>query len=315
MNRLGLKVACLVVAIVIWIQMASTATVEQTARLPLRIGGLPEGRTVAGSVLPSEVAVRLRGSKLRLLAHRYLHRPVGEVILDLSERQPGRSLTIPLTTADVVSDLVATQIVEPDRLTLRIDGQLTRRLPVLLSVIGSLPSGRGYLRAPLAEPDSIEVTGPARYFPERPVVRTSPLELARLEGSGRVTLRLLPPEAHLQLSAHEVTVTYSVGTLAERTLADVPVRPIVEPGGPEVGVSPAAVDVLVRGVADSLRALTPARLTVSIATAGLHPGVHLLPGDVTAPAWVTVIGLDPAQFQVVVGARDATTPSGGDGDE
>lgn len=302
MSRLGLKLGCLAVAIVIWIQMASTATVEQVVRLPLRVEGLEEGSTIAGSQIPGEVQVRLRGSKFRLLAHRWLQRPAGEVLVDLSERPAGRPFTVTLTAADVLSDLAVTEIIEPQRLAMRIDGQVERRLPVSLSTVGSLPAGYGYLVPPRAEPESVLVSGPARYFPERAQVRTAPLELTRLEGSGRRTLRLLPPESHLRMSVHEVDVVYGVGMLAERTVADVPVRVTGAEPGLEAGLSPPLVDVLVRGVADSLRVLAPARLGVTVAVDGLAPGLHLLPGEVTAPAWVTVIGLAPAQFKVVVGA-------------
>lgn len=302
MNRLGLKLGCLAVAIVIWMQVASTATVEQRCDLPLRVAGLEEGRTVVGSALPRKVSVRLRGSKLRLLAHRWSQRPAGEVVIDLAERQPGRPFNVVLGPADVASAFTAVEVVEPTRLTVRIDGQVERRLAISLSTIGSLPAGYGLVTQLRAEPESVLVSGPARYFPERPAVRTTPLELDRLEGAGRLKLRVLPPESHLQLSTHEVEVAYSVGLLAERTIADVPVRLAGHDPGREIGVSPARVDVAVRGVADSLRILAPGRVSVTVAAGGLAEGVHLLPGEVSVPGWATVIGLDPAQFQVVVGA-------------
>lgn len=301
MSRLGLKLGCLAVAIVIWIQVASTATVEMPVDLPLRVQGLEEGRTIAGSALPREVTVRLRGSKLRLLAHRWSLRPAGEVVLDLADRPPGRPFTVNLGPDDVASPLRAVEIVEPVRLTVRIDGQVERRLPIALSTIGSLPAGFGHLEPLRADPESVLVSGPARYFPEQSAVRTTPLELARLEGTGKLKLRVLPPESHLQISTQEVSVSYSIGLLAERTIADVPVRLVGQTAGLEVGVSPGRVDVNVRGVADSLRVLTAGRLAVTVATEGLSTGVHLLPAEVTAPAWATVTGLDPARFQVVVG--------------
>lgn len=313
MSRLGLKLGCLVAAIVIWMQVASTATVEQAARLPLRVSGLEAGCTVAGSGLPPNVTVRLRGSKLRLLAHRYLNHPLGEVRVDLSERAPGRPFTVALDRGNVTSDLDVVDIVEPDRLTIRIDGQVTRRLPITLSLAGALPTGYGYLQRPVAMPDSVTVTGPARYFPDRLAVRTSPLDLARLEGSGTARVRVLPPEVHLRLSEHEVRVRYAVGPVAERTLPDLPV--LVAPDGAlpdvEVAVSPSRADVLVRAVADSLRLLDPARLRVSVAAAGLTPGVHLVPGQVEGPEWLTVLGVEPAQFQVIVDQARGTGGAGG----
>jgi YbbR domain-containing protein len=314
MNRLGLKASCLIVAIVIWMQVASTATVEQTASLPLQVTGLAEGCTVAGNGLPQEIAVRLRGSKLRLLEHRYLHRRVGVVILDLSEQAPGRAVTYLIERANVVTNLEVAGIVDPDRLLIRIDGQVQRRLPIAVSTAGSLAPGYGYLKLPVAEPDSVTVGGPARYFPDQPVIFTAPLDLSRLDGVGALTLRLVPPDVHLQLSAREVTITYGVGMLAERTLADIPVVVLKGVGEADPGVSPARADVLVRGVADSLRTLEGARLKITVQASGLEPGVHLLPVQVEAPAWVTIIGLDPPQFQVIVGTpAEAAVVRGGAG--
>lgn len=320
MNRLGLKLGCLAAAIVIWIQIASTSPVERPARLPLRVTGLEAGRTIAGSQLPPEVEVRVRGSKLRLLAHRWLQRPIGEVVLDLSDRPAGRPFTVALAPGDVQGEVTATEIIDPVRVTIRIDGEVQRRLPVSVSTVGSLRPGYGYVAPPRAEPESVLVTGPARYFPDQAQVRTATLDLGRLEGHGRLTLGLLPPERHLQVSAPEIEVVYGVGPLAERTVADVPVLATGVEDGREVGVSPVHADVLVRGVADSLRALTPARLAITVAADGLAPGVHRLPGEVTGPAWVAVIGLDPAEFQVVVGAAaagagGAGTPGAGSGRE
>ena len=53
--------------------------------LPLRVVGLGEGLTVAGSEhLPVEARVRLTGSKLRLMMHQYFGRYVGEVRVNLT---------------------------------------------------------------------------------------------------------------------------------------------------------------------------------------------------------------------------------------
>ena len=84
-------------------------------------------------------------------------------------------------------------------------------------------------------------------------------------------------------------------------MANIPVIPLVDAGQPEVGVSPPVVDVMVRGVADSVRALQGDRVLVTVPVGHLGHGVHMVAGQVDAPPWLTVIGLDPAEFQVVVG--------------
>ena len=232
--------------------------------------------------------------------------------IDLSERRPGRTFTVPIEQADVLTDLEVADIVEPDRLSIRIDGQLTRRIPVSLTTVGGLRPGYGHLARPVLTPDAVTVTGPARYFPDQIVVATSPLDLSELDGIGSTTLHIVPPDVHLQLSEHEVRVIYGVGPLAERTIADVAV--IVQPDGQgrSLAVSPARADVLVRGVADSLRVLDARRLHVSLSTAGLVAGVHLLSPQVVAPEWAIVIGVEPARFQVVIDESDASATGAGD---
>ena len=60
MNRLGLKISCLAVAVTIWLQVASTSVVEQDISLPLRVTGLQTGLTITGSELPREIPVRVK---------------------------------------------------------------------------------------------------------------------------------------------------------------------------------------------------------------------------------------------------------------
>ena len=86
MNRLGLKISCFLAAVLIWIQVASTADIEQTTSLPLRVTGLGTGLTTDGSdFLPDEVKVRVTGSKFRLLTHKYFNRYIGEILVNLAD--------------------------------------------------------------------------------------------------------------------------------------------------------------------------------------------------------------------------------------
>ena len=70
MNRLGLKISCFVVSIVIWMQVASTADVEKTARLPVGIEGLRDGLTIAGSKIPGNPTARMTPLRVERPNHR-----------------------------------------------------------------------------------------------------------------------------------------------------------------------------------------------------------------------------------------------------
>ena len=180
MNRLGLKISCFVVSVVIWVQVASTSSVEQATRLPLRLAGVAEGLTAAGSDLPKTVKVRVQGSKLRLLSHNYFNRYLGEVRVNVSDRTAGPTFSYELDQNDVFTDLTVVGVQPPVRRRIKLDRELTRKLPVRLTTKGTLPNGTGFLVPPVVAPDSVVVTGPERFFPAEGFVATAPVDLGRI---------------------------------------------------------------------------------------------------------------------------------------
>jgi YbbR domain-containing protein len=301
MNRIGLKVSCIVISVVIWVQVAAIATVEQSTNLPLRLTGVSEGLTIAGSNIPSQVKVRVQGSKLRLLAHNYFNRYIGEVRINVSDRTAGPTFSYELDQNDVFTDLIVVGIQPPVRLRLKLDHEMRRKLPVQLMTSGDLPPNVAYLAPPEIQPDSVMVTGPERFFPASGVVTTEVVDLGRQDNSGDVTVALVLPHEHLIMASRQARATFRVARLEERTLANIPVIALVDAGQPEVGISPPVVDVMVRGVADSVRALQGDRIMVTVPVGHLGQGVHMVAGQADIPPWLTLIGLDPTEFQVVVG--------------
>jgi len=119
-----------------------------------------------------------------------------------------------------------------------------------------------------------------------------------------VKVDLVAPNQSLVLARKTAQVSLRVAQLEDRTLANIPVIPLVDAGQPDVGISPPLADVMVRGVADSVRALTRSRFSITVPVGDLAEGVYFLPGQVDYPAWLTLIGLDPPEFQVIVGNAD-----------
>lgn len=306
MNRIGLKIVCLVASVVIWMNVASNSIVEQTTKLPLRVTGVGDGLTYAGSDLPSQVKVRVRGSKWRLLTHNYFNSYIGRVQVDVRDRAAGPTFSYELDQNDVVAtDLEVLGIQPPmQRLRIKLDHKVQRKLPVWLSTSGNLPTDVAYLTEPIVVPDSVMVTGPERFFPASGVVRTEDVALGQFHSSDDVTVSLIAPHQHLTMASKDVRAMFRVAAVEDRTMANIPVIPLVDAGQPEVGVSPPVVDVMVRGVADSVAALPGDRIAVTLPVGHLEPGVHMVTGQVDVPPWLTVIGLDPAEFQVVIGHVD-----------
>ncbi len=301
MNRIGLKIACLLVSIVIWIQVASNHDMEEYLYLPLEVTNLPPGTTIAGSDLPHDVRVRLRGSKLRLMAHRYLGRNAGRVVVDLTGEEPGPAFQRELTINDVRSDLDILDISPPVRLRLRIDRESARLVPVVVAVTGRLPAGRLLLEPPRAEPDSVVLRGPERFLTPKLEVRTAAVDLSRIRETSRLTRRLESPSPYLTLAVPEVEVYVSVARAESRTLSNVPIVPLVDANQPQVSVFPPVADLSISGPADSVQALLPSRVAVTVPLSGLGNGVHHVRGQVILPEGFTLLSMEPEEFMVIIG--------------
>ncbi len=310
MKNVLLKVGCLVVAVLVWIQVAATTMIESDVSLPLEVSGLADTLTVDGSNLPESGRARLRTTKLSLMAKQYLGISLGSIAIDLSSKTAGPPVIHQLNEADVRTDAEVVGLLPPVRFPLRVDVQQTRRLPVRAAVRGRLPSDRVLAGPVSVRPDTVAVSGPRRFFAGLDSLVTETVDLGSLQRAVTREVPLLPPPRPLVLATEKVTVTVPVARLEERVLANVPVLVLAESDLGEPGVSPPVCDVLVRGPADSVAAMRPERLLVSVPVTDLGPGVHQVRGQVQHPAWVSSVEVTPAVFMVLIGDDRPRDPTG-----
>ena len=301
MNRLGLKLGCLIISLVIWIQVASNHEIEQTLALPLQLDNLADGYTRAGNEMPAVVDVRLRGSKLRLLAHLYFNKQAGSVVVDLGGEEPGPMLQREITINDVRSDLDVLAVVPAVRLRLRIDEEVNRFVPVSVVTTGRLPEGYQLLIPPAATPDSVALVGPSRFFGGNERVETEPVTLEHLRESTTRVERLVSPHEYLTPMVDKVAVHILVAAVEARTFANIPVVALVDADQPEVTVFPPVADLVLSGPADSIRAVVPARIAVTLSLSGLSEGIHHLRGQVDLPTCLSFVSIEPETFMAIIG--------------
>jgi hypothetical protein len=301
MNRLGLKISCLVVSVLIWFQVANNSDLEQTVNLPLEVTGLEEGLTTDGSQnLPKKVRVRLTGSKLNLLAHQYFNKNIGRVAVNLAGL-PDTTLSYRLSRVDIQTKMFNPEIVGARNISVTTDLVVSRMLPVVLVTEKALPVGLDFVAQPHILPDSVPVEGPSRFFSSDMYLQTESIDLGRISENGVESVDLLSLGEFLRPTLSEVKVSFLVGRLEKRTLTNVPVVPLVDAGRPDVGISPPVADVTVEGLADSVRFLTRDRISVVVSTDTLDVGLHRRSGQVVCPDWVTSSEVVPSEFQVIVG--------------
>ncbi len=283
MNRLGLKIVCVAVSLGIWVMVAATSPTEATIYLPVSLVNLNSEFTSEGSLLRETVRVRVSGSKLRLLAHNFFNRAAGKVEIDLIRETAGPEFTRRIAVSDIQTDLTILAIYQPNDLSLRIDNRIARLLPVQIELDGELPEDILPLERPTVVPDSVLVSGPERFFAPEMVVRTEAVALGGVHQSQQAEVSLLPPGDFLIPDQETVLVDVRVAQIEGRTLANIPVVPLIDADQAEVAFSPPVAEVMVRGPADSVRALVPARISVTIPLSGLAEGIHHMPRQLESP--------------------------------
>ncbi|GGL91613.1 hypothetical protein GCM10010840_32130 [Deinococcus aerolatus] len=205
-HNLGLKVLAVAVAITLWFVATADrrANVEQGYDVPVTVrdttGGRGEGTRATSDLNPATVRVTLSGRPERL---RELRAGNIEAIVDVTGAPEG-SFTRPVTVAAPNGTAVSRK--SPDTVQGFVDTQLTRTLPVTLSVI----------------------TPPEASLPRYTVM---PAE-ARVTGPGRVVVRV----------SRLVSSPENLGAASER---EVPLIALDEAGQPIEGVqtNPATVTV------------------------------------------------------------------------
>jgi len=301
MKHPGLKLMCLAVSLVIWIQVASTHMMTEIVELPLREINLGPGLTLAGSDKPERVGVRVLISKLDLLRHRFFQSDLGYVEVDLTGLRPGPPVQHRITLRDVKSDLEVEAVVFTNQFELHVDSIATRAVPVQVITTGQVPANRQLLVPPAAEPDSVILAGPSRYFTGAEVVSTTPVDLGRFRDSGTRMVKINSPHSHLQLSQAELQVTVLVSAVESRTFATIPVIALRDTDQPLPVVRPPVADLVLSGPVDSIRTMDRSRLAVLLSLSGLADGVHRLKGQVDMPACLSYVSMEPDSFEVVLG--------------
>jgi len=288
-HNASLKFAALVAAIFLWaITPAEREQQESLTSIPVRVQVADLDWTLAEEPLPAEVDVRLSGPAQEILR---LTREGATVRVPV-ESVTGEDTTISLrrdwVTLGTTSGLVVDEIL-PTSVQLRFEPVRSADLPVALRTEGDLPDDLA-LTAPIeVVPEVVRARGPSRLLDARDSVRTRPLQLQSVSGSGRFTLPVdtLGFGAAL-LDPREIQVTLDLVPAVELELPDVPVR-LVGPGASEYEVRPGVLPMMLRGAAARLGDFDPSVVAWEVDTRGI--GI-LAVGELRTVA-VTPAGVPP----------------------
>lgn len=183
-DNLGLKLAALLLALLVYLNVYLDRSAEMTMSFPVQIQDLGDSLSLSGPV-PSTVLAQLRGTGKQLLRMRITEPPIK---ISLDGARPGRFVR-ELTAQDLplagYEGVEALRVIGPEVIDLGIEPRVRRWLPAALRVEGAIGRDTSWASVVVVDPESVLVTGPRSAVARLDSVVLQPVRL----GGRRDTLR------------------------------------------------------------------------------------------------------------------------------
>lgn len=300
-NNKYTKLVALVLAVITWYAVQPAISFETVVSdVPVRIQVDPGWAVLEQSV--AAVDVHFRGSREAI---RFLSIEQPEVNLDVRGLQDGESLTLPIPLKNVRAPGGARPVyLRPGEVTLTIDQEGEKVVPVKAQIQGNLPDGFEVERT-VTTPAVVSISGPRQRLQGVDSVRTSPIDLEGRLQSFKVRSAVVSPSktwvARMEPERVDVEVVL-VERSASAEFGDVPVRALVSPGRhPHAEVAPARVNVVLKGRAELLDALEADAIQAFVDCSRIDPDTRYdLPVKLHLPPRITAEVIEPPVVSVIM---------------
>jgi YbbR domain-containing protein len=300
-RHLGLKIISIVMAVLVWLMVASEESVERGLRVPLEFQQFPAGLELEGEP-PTLVDVRVRGA-----ASHVARMAPGDVVavLDISSATAGQRL-FALTPEQVrVPFGVEVVQVQPSTIVMVFGRSETRDLPVQALLEGD-PAPGFVVGAVKVDPPAVEVIGPAGALSRAGEAMTETISVAGAHEtfSKSVTIGFLDPALRLK-SPRRASVTVEVLPGPRERRLNRPVHLLRLHPTLTAQADPPIVEVVLRGNREALGRLNADDVTAYVDLNGLGVGEYSLTVRADPPAQAGVTAINPPTIKVsIAGGRD-----------
>jgi YbbR domain-containing protein len=297
-NHPGTKLFAIVAAVFLWYSINKTERdAERVIDVPVSLRKIPDTLTVLNPPTKA-VSVTLRGP--RTILDNYDERKA-RLQLSLVSIQQGDNRIDPngsMLFPELARSLKVVRF-DPPSFTLRADRRTMKRLPVKADLAGSPALGYTVAESTVS-PDMVDVTGPARLLADLNHVSTEPVDL---RGADQAFQRNILVE-RLDPSLTYVPDVVQVSVSLDESIAvrDFPKVVIAVPDG-VAQVTPASVDLTIRGPQRLLHNLTLPPDTARVDVTNLPAGAHVVPVQVTLPDGLKLVSQSPDRVRVRIGGR------------
>lgn len=294
-----MKVLCLILAFAVW------QAVRESTSFETMVSGVPvsivtgEGFAVLDQSADT-VRIRFRGSREDI---RFLSSDRISVQVDISGRNDRLRQTVKLSPRYVKAPSRAHAVqFEPEEITVTMDREVERVLPVKAALTGTLPEGI-QVENTVCDPATVRVRGAEQLLVDLEQVRTAPINLDGRYRSFSTHVSVAVAGQPWSASPERVGVEIRlVERAAQRVIKKSPVRPLLAPeDNRSVIIRPQTVSVNLRGSPARIQNVTPDDVYTYIDCTDLtEPTEYEVPVRADVPSGVQVESIDPSVVQVTV---------------
>ena len=295
-QHLVLKLLALGLGVLCWLVFSGDAIVERVLRVPLELQQFPPGLELQTEA-PSTVEVRVRGGSGTLSR---LSPADIVAVVDLHGARAGQRLFH--VTPDQVRVPFGVEIVQitPSTVALVFENSASKLVRVVPAYDGK-PAAGFMVGKVSSVPDSVEIVGPESAVKRAAAALTEPLSVAgaREPIRGTVPVGVLDSTLRLKTSRTVVVDVQVVPAPFEHIVRGLPVRRRNLSHNLVLHLTPAAVDITVRGTRDGVNRIGGDDISVFVDVMGLGVGDYLLPVHAeSASAEAGVFQIQPSKVQV-----------------
>ena len=174
-NNIELKVGSLLLAILLWLQIAGQP-VQRTLLLPVELVNIPLEMEIANDY-EREIEVVIRSRSTASFDEREL-----AVVVDLRGVEPGIERSFPLNSENVLNRPYDVDVLDfsPARIRLQLDNTVEKMIEVIPEIIGQLVDG---FEVTSVEAPEVMIRGPASRVENVTEVQTEPITVEGLDSS------------------------------------------------------------------------------------------------------------------------------------
>lgn len=296
----GIRLVSILAAIVVWYAIrAVTSNSTIVTDIPLTIQPPPDWSVVDTSARAIDVAFLGTRDDLR-----YLNRELIKATVDVRTHAENGTFAVALGPANVNAPGNARiDFIRPAVLTLRLDREITKQVPVKVETQNLLPDGYEIDKM-VVTPATVELSGPALVINEVESISTVPVDLdGRIRSINKRRLALVAGDNLAGAALDPPAVTLDLA-IVERSISslfpDMPVLPMLPPGrAVRVDLDPDVATLTVKGRPELMKTLVAEdiRLFVDVTDVPSSDSAKL-PIRAVLPNGIVLVRTEPATVAV-----------------